>query len=916
LLYRRDYLALTSVPREAGGGLPRRPKHREQCAEKHTENPLLLWARQSLSEVQRETTLQTSPGSTSLTPLRSHSNTVSRAAAGATDRKAIEVHRALRNLHLLLRSERLYENDHPSRLDSLNGAYDSMRNATEILDGLEIRVERGGLVAPRIGDAHLTDARGEMQALAVDLQRAGIHALAFSKKFHVGELDTLARLVKASLLRSEVPESGGDNAWWPARLLENRVEGISINTQTERRVDTVLASLIAALVAYGGHSPRESTDAPIQAPDFDDLVASLRLLAQLTPPLESARGLSPEEAARAIHGAMEVASRDSVSLLLSSVSQYGPLEGELPQGYLLRLSESIIFEFLSAEFSSGALTASSVRPSLHRLSEVVVEAGGYSGPHASQHLSSLAVTWATDTHREQLVDRFWMELPPREKSAVLRGPDVWCVPVAALRHTLGQLADAGADAPRREARNIVLNYARRIDHADPSARRSVAAGLNELSSIIESLWPNQLPEDLSRGAMKALDVEKAPETTALLAAFVESLGRIAVNRADYSGFEAILTGLERVPRDNQHDHMVALANRLVAQDRWLLLVDAALAHRALDPVLPRLLQRDPARLLDRLTLLLTEPRGAEMVPAMARLLRVIGVPVLNLLETRLYEARRQRVTAAIKLLAAADPERLLRGVARALASWEWNLQDLAVGELSRSNNSASASTTARVFSALLPNAHPMVVPMMIDQIGLAQETTAVPQLMEIAAGEHGVLRDQFVRIKAIEALGRMGASEAAELLHSLTENREGLTYVEPAGLRAAAEEALAIIENRPLFKRAAAFGTSGQSISGYVIPRRYVRVPLESPLRAQIEGAPAGLASVKTISMGGACLESPRKLSVGDSIKLEVRTGLRKMNFTAVVRNIGPDGSGVEFVHMRDEDREKLRKLVQRRLQL
>ncbi len=207
----------------------------------------------------------------------------------------------------------------------------------------------------------------------------------------------------------------------------------------------------------------------------------------------------------------------------------------------------------------------------------------------------------------------------------------------------------------------------------------------------------------------------------------------------------------------------------------------------------------------------------------------------------------------------------------------------------RPNNSASALSTAFVFSAILADAHPMVVPMMIDQLGLAQETTAVPQLMEIAAGEHESLRDLFVRIKAIEALGRMRASEAAELLRTLSEGREGLTYAEPAGLRAAAEDALA---------------------------RRYTRVPLDSPLRAQIEGAPAGLARVKTISLGGAYLESPRRLSVGDSIKLEVRAGLRKINFTAVVRNIGPDGSGVEFVHMRDEDREKLRKLVQRHLHL
>ena len=95
-----------------------------------------------------------------------------------------------------------------------------------------------------------------------------------------------------------------------------------------------------------------------------------------------------------------------------------------------------------------------------------------------------------------------------------------------------------------------------------------------------------------------------------------------------------------------------------------------------------------------------------------------------------------------------------------------------------------------------------------------------------------------------------------------------------------------------------------------------MRVPLETPLRAQIEGAPAGLALIKTISLGGAYLESPRKLVVGDSIKLEVRTGLRKINFTAVVRNISSDGTGVEFVHMGDEDRERLRKFVQSHLEL
>jgi hypothetical protein len=547
------------------------------------------------------------------------------------------------------------------RLQSLDTSYEVLRDFASSLNGIEIHIERGGLVIPKLSDAHLPDIRGEMQSLALDLQRAGIHSLAIARQFHVGELDTLAQLFKASLSRSEESIKREGRSWWAARFLEHRVEGISINTQTERKVDTVLASLMGALVAYGGNSPRELTETPILPPEMDDLAGALRLIGRLTPPLEAARGLAPEEAARAIHGAMEDASRETVRMLLSSISQYAPREGERPQPYLLRLSESLILEFLGAEFSAGTLAPAAVRQTFHRLCDVLVSSGGYTGPHSSQHLTLLASTWANDRHREQIVEKFWLELPAREKSVVLRGPEVWSVPVVALKRTLGQLAEAGADAPRREARNILLNYSRRVENENASARRAVAAGLNEMTPIIESLWPNQLPEDLSRGTMKALEKETIPETAALLAAFLETLGRVAVTRGDYSGFENILISLERAPKDQEHDHVAALAHRLVAQDRWMLLVDAALANRPLDPVLPRLLQRDPERLLDRLTLLLTEPRGAEMVAAMARLLRTIGVPVLNILETRLYEARRQRVSAAIKLLAAADPERLLAG---------------------------------------------------------------------------------------------------------------------------------------------------------------------------------------------------------------------------------------------------------------
>lgn len=840
-----------------------------------------------------------------------------RERARAGDSFLNDVVQALHNLHLLLRAHRLYDAGHPSVIDSLNAAYDSLVRVASDLGGLEVRVERGGIVAPMVSEAHLSDPRGEFHALARDLQRAGVHSLFFAAKFHVGELDTLAHLLKATLLISDEPAQRVARQGWPVQLREHRVEGIQINTLTERKVDTVLASLVAALVAYGGNAPGEHRDKPIRAPQIEEVTDTLRLIGRLTPPLEVAGDLSAEEAARAIHSSMEQASATTVRLLLAAMNHYAPQEAEAPQNYLHRLSQHLVLELMSTEFAAGTLAPVAVRPILNQLADELVSAGGYRGPHSSQHLSALASAWADESHREHILERFWLELAQREKSTVLRGNEIWCVPIAAIRQVLQQLAAGGADAPRREARNILLNYARRLEPGETGVRRVVAAGLSELVPLLESLWPNQLPEELSRVTLNALIKETTPETSALLASFLETLGRVSVSRGDFAGFENILIGLERLPRDAVHEHLGALARNLVANDRWMLLVDAALANRALDAALPRLLQRDPERLLDRLSLLLTDPRGHEMIPAMARLLRVIGVPALTLLETRLFEARRQRVSAAIKLLAAADPDRLLRGLTRAMASWEWNLQDLAVSELARPANSPSAQSTAFVFSSILADAHPLVVPMMLDQIGIGQETTAVPVLMEIAAGEHETLRDLFVRIKAIEALGRLRAFEAAGLLRQLAGKREGLTYVEPAGLRAAAEDALALMEEGPGSARVrAAFEPAPPPLANFVVPRRYARIPLDSPLRAQIGGPQMSMARVKTISLGGAYVESSNRLSVGDSLQLEVRAGLRKIHFTAVVRNIGPNGGGVEFVHMKDEDRERLRKLVQRHLQL
>jgi len=75
--------------------------------------------------------------------------------------------------------------------------------------------------------------------------------------------------------------------------------------------------------------------------------------------------------------------------------------------------------------------------------------------------------------------------------------------------------------------------------------------------------------------------------------------------------------------------LAALTRKIMGCEEWLLLVDLALANRPLDPAVPRLLRRDPERLLDRLRLLLTSSAGSNALPAMSRLVRAVGEPVFG-----------------------------------------------------------------------------------------------------------------------------------------------------------------------------------------------------------------------------------------------------------------------------------------------
>jgi hypothetical protein len=163
----------------------------------------------------------------------------------------------------------------------------------------------------------------------------------------------------------------------------------------------------------------------------------------------------------------------------------------------------------------------------------------------------------------------------------------------------------------------------------------------------------------------------------------------------------------------------------------------------------------------------------------------------------------------------------------------------------------------------------------------------------------------------------MRASDASDLVRSIARTRNGLSYAEPAGLRSSADEALALLENHPASARVRARTEAlEKSARPYSHPRRYQRIPLASSFSARLAGSHSGTARVHTIGLGGAFVQSAQLMSVGDSLKVEIRTGLRSIQSTAVVRNVSPGGNGIEFVHMKAEDRELLRRVIGRLLRV
>jgi hypothetical protein len=450
---------------------------------------------------------------------------------------------------------------------------------------LSIKLERDGVIAttresPR-NTRLLADFRGELKTLSAELAGTGVVSLIFLRRANLGELALFAHALDASSRTASRPPAGRAHSDrnWPAWSAEHQIAGIQINASLKRHEETVLALLLAALPVPQSPDPLAEIISTA-----DQMHAALRFVSSLTPPLEQAQQGSSQDAARAVRNELSLADPHTLALLARAALQDPPLEADSPGPYLARVADALAIDFVLAEFLAGRLNAAEVRPTLAGLED-------RGGPDA-----------AKEARVEAGTERLWFALPARLIARVLAGPDAWCLPVPVLRRYLAPLLAAAerthAGASGNEARRALADFVRCLSSDKASVRRAVAAGLVELSDLFPRMWPHPQLDGFATSIVSALARESSAAASVLLASATETLARLALERRCYAEFEQILNDLDAVPATSR-EPIQPLARRLFEPQYWLPLLDAALANRPLDPALPRLLQRDPPRLLEQ-----------------------------------------------------------------------------------------------------------------------------------------------------------------------------------------------------------------------------------------------------------------------------------------------------------------------------
>ncbi|HJZ62971.1 MAG TPA: hypothetical protein VKD70_01545 [Candidatus Acidoferrum sp.] len=579
------------------------------------------------------------------------------------------------------------------------------------------------------------------------------------------------------------------------------------------------------------------------------------------------------------------------------------------QSVLIRLAEHLAIRYALERYEKGEVKVNAVRQMLDRMNQEIENLRKILGTHEEKMVEAGMLV---ETHREILDRQFWAAVPEAGKRTVLLSSEAWCIPPRNIQSFVSDLIKKGEVA---EANSILLNYASCAESEDPDARKRTAAGLSQLAELYAKADPRLLSHALRSLGIR-LSVEQDAELQGLVsAAFVRLCQEAASNRCFFAMEQALdlVAGIEAQRPGIARE----LRGRMGIEQRIPDFVEEALRARQLASGLSKVLRMLPQQAVDSLASRFNRCQLREDADHVANLAHDLGEEVVQYLRSAVRGGTITDSVEMIGLLCKLDPQAVEVFLPSRLKNFQRAAQDRAIRQISASG----APSRCGILLKLIDHVDPILMPLVIDEIGVTGDRDALGRLQNIIDGDLPEGAGPFLQVKAIEAIGRLHAPDSARSLMRILEARKVFGWQHPQEIRIAALQALEKLNPEMAAEYRPASGLDQLDLtlapldvppnSKFVRQRRHTRVRLRKPVTAVSTNLKENCRlEIRTASLAGGVATIDRHMHPGTPVQLRLQLGIRSLQATALLRDYRAQDMAFEFVDMALDERVKFRRLL------
>ncbi|MGD0956475.1 MAG: hypothetical protein ABR953_06535 [Candidatus Acidiferrales bacterium] len=640
----------------------------------------------------------------------------------------------------------------------------------------------------------------------------------------------------------------------------------------------------------------------------DELQGILQVLAQIARTSEGAKDKLDPASFQSRLSSLPRRARFTVSQALSALAAQAPDESsEKPT--LLKLAENIAVRFALERYERGDLKVDAVRQMLDEMSTELDGLRKVLGIY-EQRMKRAGID--VGSHIDVLAQEFWALVPEEKKKAVIESADIWCVPAPKVREYIDDLLSRGET---QAAENTLRNYASCIRNKSPEARRQSAMGLAELAPVYAKSDEKLFVETIREVGIQLTEEHDSELQSLVSAAFVR-LSQEARNQRCYPAIQRSVEMLNYVDAERPGTGK-SLRPRIAVENHLPEFIDESLRAGAVPSGLRDLLRRLPEHAAEQIATRFGRAGFREDCELLVSMMDALGTEGLDHLRAQLRQGETSEAIDTVGILARMDRETVERVLPERMKEWKRTAHDRVVRQIAASD----AADRGRLLLELFDVLDTLIRPLAIDEIGMSGENAADMMLLRIAEGDVPKGSTEYLRLKAIEALGRLRTAGSEAILRKVAEARKAWRWAHPSELRLVAAQALEKIDAdwaRHFIPRSglniAEFSIEildSDPTSSAIRQRRYPRLRLERPVSATTTNLRENCRiEIPEMALGGGVAVCEQSLHPGSVVDLRLNAGQKPVRAQTIVRDANTQARAFEVVDMDLEERAKLRKLL------